>query len=206
MTVRHSLLAILAQGPCYGYQLRAEFERRTAGAWVVNVGQVYNTLERLHRDGLVRRGDVDAQGHVYWEITEAGRDEALRWLYDPLDRGTARSETAVKIAIAAATPGVDVAAVVDAQLAATRAACSTRAEPDLDAGVGSEAWAGAVIDSATRAALEAEIAWLKDLRERLAKAPTTASGLPLADDRPRRGRPARGSGATSDAGSQRTAG
>ena len=73
MTVRHSLLAILAQGPCYGYQLRAEFERRTAGAWVVNVGQVYNTLERLHRDGLVRRGDVDAQGHVYWEITEAGR-------------------------------------------------------------------------------------------------------------------------------------
>ena len=47
MTVRQSLLAILDQGPCYGYQLRAEFDRRTGSTWPLNVGQIYNTLDRL---------------------------------------------------------------------------------------------------------------------------------------------------------------
>src|SRR6478735_4500458 len=80
MTVRQSLLAILDQGPCYGYQLRAEFSRRTGGTWSLNVGQIYNTLDRLERDGLVAKGDVDAQGHVYWEITDAGDAEVRDWL------------------------------------------------------------------------------------------------------------------------------
>ena len=54
MTVRQSLLAILDQGPCYGHQLRAEFERRTGATWPLNVGQIYNTLERLEREGCSR--------------------------------------------------------------------------------------------------------------------------------------------------------
>ena len=66
MSVRQSLLAILDQGPCYGYQLRAEFDRRTGSTWPLNVGQIYNTLDRLERDGLVAKGDTDAQGHVYY--------------------------------------------------------------------------------------------------------------------------------------------
>ena len=53
MSVRQSLLAILDQAPCYGYQLRGEFETRTGGTWPLNVGQVYTTLSRLERDGLV---------------------------------------------------------------------------------------------------------------------------------------------------------
>ena len=80
MSVRQSLLAILDQGPCYGYQLRAEFDRRTGSTWPLNVGQIYNTLDRLERDGLVEKGDVDEHGHVYWEITDAGADEVRSWL------------------------------------------------------------------------------------------------------------------------------
>ena len=53
MTVRNALLALLEQGPMYGYQLRAEFERRTGATWPLNVGQVYTTLSRLERDGFV---------------------------------------------------------------------------------------------------------------------------------------------------------
>ena len=75
MSVRQSLLAILAQGPCYGYQLRSEFERRTGSSSALNVGQIYSTLERLERDGLVLRGTADADGHIYWQITDAGRAE-----------------------------------------------------------------------------------------------------------------------------------
>ncbi|MGY3263154.1 PadR family transcriptional regulator [Frigoribacterium sp. 2355] len=57
MTVRLGLLAILDQGPGYGYQLRSEFDRRTGSTWPLNVGQVYSTLDRLDRDGLVERDE-----------------------------------------------------------------------------------------------------------------------------------------------------
>src|SRR6187431_3142862 len=99
MSVRGSLLAILDQGPCYGYQLRAEFDRRTGSVWPLNVGQIYNTLDRLEREDLVAKGEIDEEGHVYWEITDAGRAAAREWLAEPLDRVQGgRDELAVKIA------------------------------------------------------------------------------------------------------------
>ena len=53
MSVRHAVLALLSEGPKYGLQLRHEFEGRTGEVWPLNVGQVYTTLQRLERDGLV---------------------------------------------------------------------------------------------------------------------------------------------------------
>ncbi|MDH4147522.1 MAG: PadR family transcriptional regulator, partial [Acidimicrobiia bacterium] len=53
MSIRHGLLALLSEGPKYGAQLRTEFEERTGATWPLNVGQVYTTLSRLERDGLV---------------------------------------------------------------------------------------------------------------------------------------------------------
>src|SRR5690606_2125128 len=113
LSVRLSLLAILDQGPCYGYQLRTEFDRRTGSTWPLNVGQIYNPLERLERDGLVDRGDADEQGHVYWQITDAGSAEVAHWLSSPVVRAQAtRDELAIKLAVAATLPGVDVASVI----------------------------------------------------------------------------------------------
>ena len=60
---RHSLLALLTQGPRYGYQLRSEFEERTGATWPLNIGQVYTTLDRLERDGLVEDTGDDGEGH-----------------------------------------------------------------------------------------------------------------------------------------------
>ncbi len=57
MSVRHALLALLSEGPKYGLQLREEFEMRTGEVWPLNVGQVYTTLQRLERDGLVESDD-----------------------------------------------------------------------------------------------------------------------------------------------------
>ena len=54
MAVREGLLALLHEGPRYGYQLKTEFEAATGGVWPLNVGQVYTTLDRLERDGLVQ--------------------------------------------------------------------------------------------------------------------------------------------------------
>ena len=64
MSVKQGLMALLAEGPMYGAQLRAEFEQRTGGTWPLNVGQVYTTLARLERDGLVGTGDPDRDAAV----------------------------------------------------------------------------------------------------------------------------------------------
>ncbi|HEY8294867.1 MAG TPA: PadR family transcriptional regulator, partial [Micrococcaceae bacterium] len=75
MSIRHSLLALLQDGPRYGYQLRSEFEERTGATWPLNIGQVYTTLDRLERDGLVRNDGGDGDGHVIYSITDAGLTE-----------------------------------------------------------------------------------------------------------------------------------
>ncbi|MFJ6531840.1 PadR family transcriptional regulator [Microbacterium sp. NPDC091662] len=194
MSVRQSLLAILAQGPCYGYQLRHEFDRRTGSIWPLNVGQIYNTLERLERDGLVSRGDADDRGHVYWQITDAGHTEVVNWLSSPVTRpqGT-RDEVAIKLAVAATLPGVDAAAAIDAQrsasmrqLEALQQARRARGDADDPEGL---AWS-LVTDSMIFAA-EAEVRWLDHTAQRLGGHPRHAMTLELTADRPKRGRPAK---------------
>jgi DNA-binding PadR family transcriptional regulator len=53
MAVREGLLALLSEGPSHGYQLKTAFEAATGGAWTLNVGQVYPTLDGLPREGFV---------------------------------------------------------------------------------------------------------------------------------------------------------
>src|SRR3712207_4287599 len=104
MSIRLSILALLEEAPRYGYQLRAEFEARTGGTWPLNVGQVYSTLARLERDGLVapvESRDADAGDHVNYAITGAGRREVAGWFATPVERSTpARDELAIKLALA----------------------------------------------------------------------------------------------------------
>ncbi len=57
VSVPYALLALLSERPKYGLQLRQEFEARTGEVWPLNVGQVYTTLQRLERDGLVEADD-----------------------------------------------------------------------------------------------------------------------------------------------------
>ena len=89
MSVRHALLALLSEGPKYGLQLRQEFEARTGEVWPLNVGQVYTTLQRLERDGLIESDDpVDADDvgpQKTFRITTGGADELSTWLHTPPD-------------------------------------------------------------------------------------------------------------------------
>ncbi|MFV2121936.1 PadR family transcriptional regulator, partial [Streptomyces sp. Act-28] len=116
MSIRHGLLALLEHGPRYGSQLRTEFESRTGSTWPLNVGQVYTTLGRLERDGLVAQDGEDGAGHPLYVITEAGRAELHTWFEQPVDRTSpARDELAIKLAMAVGTPDVDIRAVIQAQ-------------------------------------------------------------------------------------------
>jgi DNA-binding PadR family transcriptional regulator len=179
VSVRNALLALLEQGPRYGYQLRAEFEHRTGGTWPLNVGQVYTTLSRLERDGLVEGQGADDEGHVVYAVTAAGRDEVATWFTSPVARTQPpREELAIPLALAVTTPGVDVGVVIQQQRSATMAAMQDYTRLKRRAGVAHEgddlAW-GLVLDSLVFAA-EAEVRWLDHCEARLRRA-----ALELAD-------------------------
>jgi len=195
MSIRQSLLAILDQGPCYGYQLRAEFDRRTGSTWPVNVGQIYSTLERLERDGLVARSEIDTDGQIHYAITPDGTAEVAAWLGSPVVRsGATRDELAIKLAIAVTLPGVDIARVIQIQRAATLSTLQqlTRAKNATDDPESSDELAGLLVLDSLIFAAEAEVRWLDHSETRLARA--AAAGLapaPLNTAVPKRGRPAK---------------
>ncbi|MGW0698225.1 PadR family transcriptional regulator [Streptomyces sp. NPDC002867] len=116
MSIRHGLLALLETGPRYGSQLRSEFESRTGATWPLNVGQVYTTLGRLERDGMVVQDGEDEAGHTLYVITDKGRAELRQWFAAPVDRSSPpRDELAIKLAMAVGTPGVDIRSVIQSQ-------------------------------------------------------------------------------------------
>ncbi len=110
MSVRHALLALLSGGPKYGLQLRQEFEAGTGEVWPLNVGQVYTTLQRLERDGLVESDDgAEAGTQKGFRLTEAGAAELDDWLRTPPDMtAPPRDELVIKVLVALRVSGVDV--------------------------------------------------------------------------------------------------
>jgi DNA-binding PadR family transcriptional regulator len=168
MSIRYGLLALLADGPRYGNQLRSEFEHRTAATWPLNVGQVYTTMSRLERDGLVEPAGDDGDGHALYRLTEAGRADLDAWWRTPVRReGRPRDELAIKLALAVTVPGVDVRALVQLQRNDTIRSLqeytrlkANQPEPDL-------AWQ-LVLDALVFQG-EAEIRWLDHCEARLAR-------------------------------------
>jgi DNA-binding PadR family transcriptional regulator len=184
MSIRHGLLALLERGPSHGYQLRAEFDAATGATWPLNVGQVYTTLDRLERDGLVAQdGDPDPDGRIAYRITDLGRREVTSWFASPVTRqGAPRDELAIKLALAVTTPGVDVLTVVQTQRTATMTGLQelTRLKARA-AAPGDLAWS-LVLDSLVFRA-EAEIRWLDHCEARVARAVVrgpAAEAVPLA--------------------------
>ena len=116
MSVRHALLALLSEGPKYGLRLREEFETRTGDVWPLNGGQVYTTLQRLERDGLVESDGTGGEGpRKGFRITAKGERELAVWLRTPPDLSSPpRDELVMKILVALYVPSADVHAVIQA--------------------------------------------------------------------------------------------
>lgn len=114
MSIRHSLLALLSEGPKYGFQLRQEFEASTGDVWPLNVGQVYTTLDRLERDGLAESDDLDSdERQRNFRITSKGDDELARWLRTPPDLAQPpRDELVIKVLVASRLSEVNVYDVI----------------------------------------------------------------------------------------------
>lgn len=114
MSVKHALLALLSEGPKYGLQLRQEFESRTGEVWPLNVGQVYTTLQRLERDGLVESDDESDDGpQKVFRMTSDGGQELQAWLHTPPDLSSPpRDELVMKVLVAFGVPDIDVDQVI----------------------------------------------------------------------------------------------
>ena len=116
LSVRHALLGLLSEGPKYGLQLREEFEAATGEVWPLNIGQVYTTLQRLERDGLVESDGHGADGpQKGFRITPDGTQELARWLRTPPDLSSPpRDELVIKVLVALRLPGTSVHDVLQA--------------------------------------------------------------------------------------------
>ena len=173
MSVRHALLALLSEGPKYGLQLREEFEARTGEVWPLNVGQVYTTLQRLERDGLVETDDGENErSRKHYRITSRGDLELAKWLRTPTELvPPPRDELVIKVLVALQIPGIDVGEilqvhrrhVVEVMQRYTRVKAAA-AEDDV---------ALALVADAELFRLEAIVRWLDAADVRLKQLPST---------------------------------
>ncbi len=154
----------------YGYQLRTEFEASTGATWPLNIGQVYTTLSRLERDGLVEPDAADDDGKTTYRLTDEGRAELESWFATPLEhRGRPRDELAIKLAMALTTPGVDVRRVVQTQRTATLRTLRELTRLKLQADERADA-AWLLVNESMIFHAEAEARWLDHCEARLRRA------------------------------------
>jgi DNA-binding PadR family transcriptional regulator len=101
--VRLPLLALLAKDPAHGYELKARLEQTFGDAYPSpNIGQIYLTLQRLERSGLVRSQDVvqsDRPNKRVYELTPAGQEAVTSWLEEPSDGPRVRDDFFMKLVL-----------------------------------------------------------------------------------------------------------
>lgn len=111
MPLAHAVLGLLGDGPAHGYALKASFDAAVGPEWgSLNIGHLYQVLDRLRRDGLVESRVVpqlSRPDRTVYEITEPGRVELARWLETPTPRQSGHRDDQVLKVMAAARAGAD---------------------------------------------------------------------------------------------------
>jgi DNA-binding PadR family transcriptional regulator len=177
MSVRYGLLALLDEAPSHGYNLKTAFERRTGGSWALNIGQVYTTIQRLERDGLVESTGAADDDRREYRITPTGRRQLAEWFEHPVvAEAPARDELTIKVLLAVAAGDVDVTALLQRQRRASieQLQAYTRRKAKADPG---RDVAFLILLDALIFRTEAEIRWLDacDARIRSLAAPPASA-------------------------------
>jgi PadR family transcriptional regulator, regulatory protein AphA len=79
VSLRHSLLGLLADRPLSGYDLAKRFRASLWHAWYAQHSQIYPELARLLEQGLIRADETGSRGRKTYAITETGLEEIRRW-------------------------------------------------------------------------------------------------------------------------------
>lgn len=170
MSVKHAVLALVTERRGYGYELAQRFQDRVGPGWQLNAAAIYPALDQLEQAGLVtataQRGTRRSPRLVY-TATAAGEAAVAAWLQmpGPATAEPVRSELHLRLAFARS----EHRQVLAGQLAAHERACeellarcAAATRPQGEAGA-----ARALIDAGVAARMQAELAWLRDVRARL---------------------------------------
>jgi DNA-binding PadR family transcriptional regulator len=183
VSVPHALLALLTESPKYGLRLQNEFESRTGEVWPLNVGQVYTTLQRLERDGLVESDDGEGErSQKRYRITAAGDRALAEWLRTPPELvPPPRDELVIKVLVALQVPGTDVHEIL--QVHRRHVIEVMQRYTQVKAAAREDDVALALVADAELFRLEAIVRWLDGADVRLKQgrplAPPPAADMPL---------------------------
>jgi DNA-binding PadR family transcriptional regulator len=102
--MRQLLLALLRRGPAHGYELKRAYDELFGAVWpAINVGQIYVTMGRLERDGLVtvhEEARADGPDRKVYELTTEGEKVLDDWLLEAVEPPTGRSDLVIKLVAA----------------------------------------------------------------------------------------------------------
>ncbi|MFE1751495.1 PadR family transcriptional regulator [Streptomyces anandii] len=167
--MRLHLLALLARGPAHGYELKQDLEQLLGSAYPQpNVGQIYVTLGRLEKSGLIEGEDVEQSSRPnkkVYHLTEAGRDALRAWFEEPEDEPRVRDEFFMKLTLAPQTGLADQITLINKQrrqyLNTMRNLSKLAAAEDRDNRVAHLLIEGAMLH------LQADLDWLERCQEEL---------------------------------------
>lgn len=168
MPLKEGLLCLLAVNDSHGYELKSQLEATSGDTWQINIGQIYTTLQRLERDGLVVHANTD-ESRVVYSLTEAGHHAVSEWMAKPVDLAVAgRDDISLKILMAIKSGIDDPQRVIERQRGATMALLQdyTTLKTDQDDDIGWLLHLDRLIFSA-----EAELRWLDKVEGRLETTP-----------------------------------
>jgi DNA-binding PadR family transcriptional regulator len=173
--MKYPFLALLASGPRYGYELKQALELQFGAALApINAGQVYTTLQRLERDGLVRGEDVpgDTRQKRVYTLTDEGREALGGWVTEPTSATRLRDEFFLKLVLAGMSGIADPRRLIEHQrreyLIALRALGEVNgASPDPVA---------SLLAEGTALHLEADLRWLDLCESRLVQEDSNEHG------------------------------
>jgi DNA-binding PadR family transcriptional regulator len=166
--MRFPLLALLASGPAHGYELKQALEQQFGSVLPpLNAGQIYTTLSRLERDGLVDDDAVAQNGRPnkrVYRLTEAGQAELAGWVSDSTPASRLKDDFFIKLVLARAAGIADPLELIDRQRSAYLQAL--RELDDVAAQADGDVTAALLIEGAALH-LEADLKWLDLCEQRL---------------------------------------
>ena len=190
MSVSNALLGLLAYTPRHGYELHDAFEAMMGGKdnWDVKPAQVYNTLNRLAKKGLIAEEGVAQAGgpeKLVYAITDEGRDALEAWFYEPVTADYQRDAFFLKLMLALATEEANPIRVIYVQRASLYRELHGLNARRSEADPATELAHVLLMDQAVMR-LEADLRWLEMVEARLDE--IKRQPLPEPQERPR-GRP-----------------
>ncbi|MBD9730337.1 PadR family transcriptional regulator [Streptomyces sp. NPDC012461] len=167
--MRLPLLALLARGPAHGYELKQDLEQLLGSAYPQpNVGQIYVTLGRLEKSGLIEGEDVEQSSRPnkkVYHLTDAGREALAAWFEDTADEPRVRDEFFMKLALAPQSGATDQITLINKQrrqyLNTMRELSRLAAAEDRDNRIAHLLIEGAMLH------LQADLDWLERCQEEL---------------------------------------